>query len=44
MYLISILSVLILLFRFGYPDPRYLRRVYDELSAKGVTEDSDDDE
>ncbi|XP_033727280.1 protein deltex-like [Pecten maximus] len=25
--------------RFGYPDPTYLRRVYDELIAKGITED-----
>ncbi|XP_069107171.1 uncharacterized protein [Argopecten irradians] len=25
--------------RFGYPDPTYLRRVYDELMAKGITED-----
>ncbi|XP_021356230.1 uncharacterized protein LOC110452185 [Mizuhopecten yessoensis] len=25
--------------RFGYPDPTYLRRVYDELIAKGITEE-----
>lgn len=25
--------------RYGYPDPEYLARVKDELSAKGISED-----
>jgi hypothetical protein len=25
-------------FRFGYPDPDYLRRVQETLAAKGITE------
>ena len=26
------------LFSYGYPDPNYLKRVQDELAAKGITE------
>jgi hypothetical protein len=30
-------------FSFGYPDPTYLTRVQQELAAKGVTEESVDE-
>ena len=28
----------LILFSFGYPDPSYLKRVQEELAAKGITE------